>query len=47
MSLADYQDMLSDGGGHQLVYYEDFHDDDGSDSFLDRYAVDDATRCAA
>jgi RNA polymerase sigma factor for flagellar operon FliA len=42
LSLADYQDMLSDGGGHQLVYYEDFHDAEGSDSFLDRYAVDDA-----
>ncbi len=42
LSLADYQDMLSDGGGHQLLYYEDFHDNDGSDSFLDRYAVDDA-----
>jgi RNA polymerase sigma factor for flagellar operon FliA len=42
LSLADYQDMLSDGGGHQLVYYEDFHDKEGNDSFLDRYAVDDA-----
>ncbi|MEO7497267.1 MAG: RNA polymerase sigma factor FliA [Massilia sp.] len=42
LSLADYQDMLSDGGGHQLVYYEDFHDGEGNDSFLDRYAVDDA-----
>jgi RNA polymerase sigma factor for flagellar operon FliA len=42
LSLADYQDMLGDSGGHQLVYYEDFHDDaDGNDSFLDRYAVDD------
>ncbi len=41
MSLADYQDMLGDGGGHQLVYYEDFHGDEGSDNFLDRYAVDD------
>ncbi|MFL6707291.1 MAG: RNA polymerase sigma factor FliA [Massilia sp.] len=41
LSLADYQDMLADGGGHQLVYYEDFHDDDGNDSFLDRFAVDD------
>src|SRR4051812_37222246 len=36
LSLEDYQDMLFDGGGHQLVYYEDFHDDDGNDSFLDR-----------
>ncbi len=41
MSLADYQDMLADGGGHQLVYYEDFHDNEGNDSFLDRYATDD------
>jgi RNA polymerase sigma factor for flagellar operon FliA len=40
LSLADYQEMLADGGGHQLVYYEDFHDDDGNDSFLDRYASD-------
>lgn len=43
MSLADYQEMLGDSGGHQLIYYEDFHDsEEGSDGFLDRYAVDDA-----
>ena len=42
MSLAEYQDMLSDGGGHQLLYYEDFHDSEGNDSFLDRYAINDA-----
>jgi RNA polymerase sigma factor for flagellar operon FliA len=41
LSLTEYQDMLSDGGGHQLVYYEDFHDAEG-ESFLDRYAVDEA-----
>jgi RNA polymerase sigma factor for flagellar operon FliA len=41
LSLGDYQDMLGDSGGHQLVYYEDFHDEDGNDSWLDRYAVDD------
>ncbi|MGJ7914642.1 RNA polymerase sigma factor FliA [Massilia sp. LXY-6] len=44
LSLADYQELLGDSGGHQLVYYEDFHDNDGdggSDGFLDRYAVDD------
>jgi RNA polymerase sigma factor for flagellar operon FliA len=41
LSLADYQEMLGDSGGHQLVYYEDFHDsEDGNDSFLDRYAVE-------
>jgi RNA polymerase sigma factor for flagellar operon FliA len=43
ISLAEYQDLLSEGGGHQLIYYEDFHgDDDGNDSFLDRYVVDDS-----
>jgi RNA polymerase sigma factor for flagellar operon FliA len=43
ISLAEYQELLSEGGGHQLIYYEDFHgDDDGNDSFLDRYAVDDS-----
>ena len=42
LSLAEYQDLLGDSGGHQLVYYEDFHDDEGGDSFLDRHAVDDA-----
>jgi RNA polymerase sigma factor for flagellar operon FliA len=41
LSLADYQELLGDSGGHQLVYYEDFHADEGSDNFLDRYAVDD------
>ncbi|MFL6676018.1 MAG: RNA polymerase sigma factor FliA [Massilia sp.] len=41
MPLEDYQEMLFDSGGHQLVYYEDFHDEDGNDSFLDRFAVDD------
>ena len=40
LSLADYQEMLGDGGGHQLLYYEDFHDPDGNDSFLDRHCVD-------
>ncbi|HEX9171200.1 MAG TPA: RNA polymerase sigma factor FliA [Telluria sp.] len=41
LSLDDYQDLLGESGGHQLVYYEDFHDEEGSDSFLDRYAHDD------
>jgi RNA polymerase sigma factor for flagellar operon FliA len=41
LSLEEYQEMLFDGGGHQLVYYEDFHDDDGgSEHFLDRYCAD-------
>jgi RNA polymerase sigma factor for flagellar operon FliA len=41
LPLSEYQELLGDSGGHQLVYYEDFHDEDGNDSFLDRYAVDD------
>jgi RNA polymerase sigma factor for flagellar operon FliA len=42
VSLADYQEMLSDGGGHQLIYYEDFHDKEGNENFLDRYCVDES-----
>ena len=38
LSLGDYQNMLSDCGGHQLIYYEDFHDADGGhEHFLDRH----------
>jgi RNA polymerase sigma factor for flagellar operon FliA len=43
VSLADYQEMLGDGGGHQLIYYEDFHDNDGNENFLDRYCVDESS----
>lgn len=42
MPLAEYQGMLSDGSGHQLIYYEDFHDNDGGESFLDRYCIDES-----
>ena len=42
LSLADYQELLTEGGGHQLVYYEDFHDGDGNEHFLDRYCTDEA-----
>ncbi len=40
LTLVQYQEMLADGGGHQLVYYEDFHDSDSSEHFLDRYCTD-------
>jgi RNA polymerase sigma factor for flagellar operon FliA len=40
LSLEAYQDMLTDGGGHQLVYYEDFHDPDSSEHFLDRHSTE-------
>lgn len=36
MSLQDYQKLLLDARGHQLVYLEDFSTEDG-DSFLDRH----------
>jgi RNA polymerase sigma factor for flagellar operon FliA len=29
VELAEYQSMLADARGHQLVYYEDFHNEDG------------------
>lgn len=41
--LAEYQEMLSDGGGHQLIYYEDFHETEGNESFLDRYVIDESS----
>lgn len=37
--LAEYQQMLSEARGHQLVHYEDFEQDDENDQ-LDQYAVD-------
>ena len=41
LSLNDYYDMLGDCSGHQLVYYEDFHDSDSGEHFLDRFKNDD------
>jgi RNA polymerase sigma factor for flagellar operon FliA len=40
MTLAQFQEMLGECGGHQLIYYEDFHDssDGGHEHFLDRFA---------
>ncbi len=29
IDLAEYQSMLANARGHQLVYYEDFHNEDG------------------
>jgi len=40
LSMVDYYDMLGDCSGHQLVYYEDFHEADSSDHFLDRFQTD-------
>ena len=43
LSLTEYQRMLDEGAGHQLVYYEDFHEKDENEHFLDRYCVDEAS----
>jgi len=43
MSLVEYQELLTEGSGHQLVYYEDFHEKDENEHFLDRYCVDEAS----
>jgi RNA polymerase sigma factor FliA len=39
MSLADYQKILQDARGHQIVYYEDFGGD-GDEDFLERHFTD-------
>lgn len=43
LSLEEYQDMLNEGSGHQLLYFEDFHDKDDNDHFLDRYYADESS----
>ena len=43
LSIDEYYEMLDDCGGHQLVYYEDFHDaEGGGEHFLDHYLKDDS-----
>jgi RNA polymerase sigma factor for flagellar operon FliA len=42
MSLAEYQRVLGESGGHQLIYYEDFPDSGEDDHFLDRHCPDDS-----
>ncbi len=40
VSITAYQEMLSDGAGHQLIYYEDFFDPESSEHFLDRHSTE-------
>ena len=40
LSLNDYYDMLGDCSGHQLIYYEDFHESENGEHFLDRFNAD-------
>lgn len=39
LSLPDYQQLLQDSRGAQLMYYEDFHSSDNED-FFERYETD-------
>jgi RNA polymerase sigma factor FliA len=39
ISLDEYQKLLDNNSGHQLLYYEDFQPDDESEHFLDRYTA--------
>ncbi|QLQ02012.1 MAG: RNA polymerase sigma factor FliA [Thiobacillus sp.] len=41
--LAEYQAMLGDARGHQLLYFEDFGESDEDDSFLDKQSADEAS----
>ncbi len=43
LSLDDYYEMLGDCSGHQLIYYEDFHESDSGEHFLDRFKGDDSS----
>lgn len=40
ISLTEYHALLSESEGHQLVYYEDFHDADSKEHFLDQFSGD-------
>lgn len=41
ISLDEYQGVLADNAGHQLVYIEDLSGDEDNAGFLDRFASDD------
>lgn len=40
ISLGEYQDMLEESRGHQIIHYDDFQDDDGGNDQLDIVAAD-------
>jgi RNA polymerase sigma factor for flagellar operon FliA len=42
LPLTEYQSMLGDARGHQLLYFEDFGESDESDSFLDKQSADES-----
>ena len=42
LPLDEYQSLLGDARGHQLLYFEDFGDTEENDSFLDKQSADEA-----
>ena len=41
VALEEYQEMLQEARGYQLIYFDQTDDDEGSDPFLDRNVSDD------
>jgi RNA polymerase sigma factor for flagellar operon FliA len=41
ISVNEYTELLGSCSGHQLVYYEDFHEAENGEHFLDRFQSDD------
>lgn len=42
ISIQDYQKLLSDSAGHQLLYFEDFQEADDNQHFLEHFFQNDA-----
>lgn len=40
LPINEYQKLLADSNGHQLLYFEDFYDDEDRDHFLDHFDVE-------
>ena len=40
MPLSDYQAMLEDARGHQIIYFDDFRGDDDDGDQIDRFSAD-------
>lgn len=43
LPLDEYQALLGDARGHQLLYFEDFGESDENDSFLDKQSANEAS----
>jgi len=43
LSIIEYHQLLTECGGHQLIYFEDFQKNDDEDHFLDRHVKNDAS----